>query len=145
MSMTSKQASEGVAILIVASPREDMWTDDKVDYYIREFQGWNDYDCFIHACQEVAKTWNWNSPPPIRTVRDAYKSAVRRREMGRPALPSGEKYPHWREGVEIARRAYHAERDRLGLPADDKRFISILARGLTPDWLDAAREQRNRR
>lgn len=126
--MNIKQAAMATAVLVVASPREDAWTNEKMDFYTHQFSTWNDAEALMEACETVATTWNWNSPPPIRTVHDAYKAAVLRRQSGAPALPPARDVIPMREGVEIGRRAYHAERYRLGKAMKDEFYESFLAR-----------------
>lgn len=109
MALSEEQALFCLGILCAATPDESKWTEDKLAYWKRELESYNDYECALKACQEVAST-GWLPPQP-RAVYDAYKAAVVRRELNRPTveLENPERLPHWRDGVEIARQAYHQE------------------------------------
>ena len=122
--------------LIIGALGGNSWTNETVAIYRQQFSTVSDGDCFIRACQDVLGNWESPGKPPPRVIYDAYKSQIVRRELERPTREieeGGRDIPAWRDGVEIARRAYHAECAKLGKEPDDARFESMLAKALTRD------------
>jgi hypothetical protein len=126
------QIDTGLA-LIYGSLGGNSWTDETVLAYRQQFSTIGDGGCFIRACQAVVKSWTQIAKPPPAVIYEAYKAEIVRRELERPTREleeGGRNEPSWRDGIEIAWRAYVGDCERRHAEPNRARFESILARAI---------------
>lgn len=123
--MTSDQAAMLVGFLVAGTTG---WNDDSVVVYIDEIQKHNDYEAMGAAVRNVVRTWTEARRPPISTVLDAYRSELSRRQVPRAAITGGGRLVPVADGIEIARKAYEQECQRLGRKPDLAKFDRITER-----------------
>lgn len=130
--MEAEKAIFAVGLLVGTTGVESSWSQQTMDYYVNQLSQLGDGDLLIEACRQVANTWNEPGRARVGAVMDAYKSLVMRKELhsAPQQIEEGRDIPPWRDGIEIARSAYHEECRRQHREPDDRRFESILARGI---------------
>jgi hypothetical protein len=118
--------------LIIGSLGGNNWEPETVQIYRHQFSDIRDGDCFIKACEDVVGSWDSPGKPTPRFIRDAYKAQIIRRELEAPPRAEieegGRGFPAWRDGVEIARRAYASECAKFGRAPREGQPESLLAR-----------------
>lgn len=114
--MTPEQAIQLVGYLAGGTTG---WNDEAVEIYVHEFVGMSDVAAATEACQRIVKTWDEARRPPIGAVLSAYRTAKQRLDSMRNELPRApERGVNPRDGWEIARQAYRAERVARGRDPD---------------------------
>lgn len=122
--MNTQEAMEAVSRLVVLT---NGWDDAIVNEYCDGFMCYSDPAALNEAITAVLQSMQDTFRPAPGVIDDAYKAALRRRLNSTPALPRvREETIPWRDGIEIARRAYHAERHLMGLPIHDEFFDAVL-------------------
>lgn len=124
----------GLSLVVGGTGGKDSWTEESVRIYHQQFASINDPAAFVKACEAVVATWDQTAKPPAKFIHEAYKAEIARRHLDEvvPAQieEGGRDIPEWRDGVEIARRAYYAECLRRGKEPNDHRFESVLAKSI---------------
>ena len=123
--MNREDATMAIGYLVGATTG---WNDEAVLIYINEAETLNDVDALNSAIRNVVRTWSEARRPPMSVVLDAYRSELSRRVSERPALKSGGRKVTFEEGVEIARKAYEQECQRLSRKPDLAKFDRITER-----------------
>ena len=123
--MNREDATMAIGYLVGATTG---WNDEAVLIYINEAETLNDVDALNSAIRNVVRTWSEARRPPMSVVLDAYRSELSRRVSERPALKSGVRKVTFEEGVEIARKAYEQECQRLSRKPDLAKFDRITER-----------------
>jgi hypothetical protein len=101
------------------------WNDDTVMIYTAEIEKLSQPNVAMIAVREVVRTWSEARRPPIAVILDEYRRQLARAQPA-PQLTAAPPAP-FRRGVEIAREAYKAERERLGKPVNLQRFDGWIA------------------
>lgn len=101
------------------------WNDESVARYVVELARLDNAEALRRACRTLAATWEEARRPPLATITNLYHREAMRLEA--PALPGRTRVIPPRQGVEVARDAYVAERRRLGLPVNMDRFDAMIS------------------
>lgn len=104
------------------------WSDAMVATYQEEFELYSDPEALMEALRDVIRARHDRFVPPLGDINDAYRDILRRRALERGLPKAEEPTIGWREGLEIAKRAYRVERNRLGLEIHEGMVESYLAR-----------------
>lgn len=101
------------------------WTDLHIEVYADEFQSWSDFDAAEAAIRRVIRGWEKPVRVPLGALHAEYLREVDRRASLLRPLDTGRVVP-FAEGIEIARKAYHAEAHRTGRKPDSRLFARFV-------------------
>jgi hypothetical protein len=123
--MTREEARRAMTPLITALGG---WSPDVIAFYIDRLEKLPNFDALMAATLRIAESWSENGRPKLAVVLEAYRSEVWKMEAARALPPGDEDWISPAEGVEVARRAYHAECYRLGNVPNEEIFDAWTAK-----------------
>jgi hypothetical protein len=101
------------------------WNDDTVMVYTAEIEKLTQPEVALSAVKQIVRSWSEARRPPISVVLDEYRRQLARAQPA-PQLKAAPPAP-LRRGIETAREAYRAEREKMGKPANTARFDAWIS------------------
>ena len=96
------------------------WNDDTVMVYTAEIEKLTQPEVALSAVKQVVRSWSEARRPPISVILNEYRRQLASVQPA-PELRAAPPAP-LRRGIETAREAYRAERERMGKPVNMARF-----------------------
>lgn len=100
------------------------WNDEAIEAYAAELGRLDDARALLSACDLIGRSWTEARRPPLAHVIATYRAQAQ--SAPRQALSRG-RHIEPAEGVEIARRHFALESERLGRTPNMARFDAIIA------------------
>lgn len=122
--MNTEDATKAVGYLVGGTTG---WNDEAVVIYVAELKQLSDPQALNAAIMHLVQTWREARRPPVATVLDAYRAELSKRQPAPKQLNAGGQTVSVAEGIEIARKAYEQECQRLGREPNLNKFSRMAA------------------